>query len=66
MWRLFLGWMGKVVTSDSGGFPHLKARLESRSDEPDFVPGVQGHLSVIITVVVVIIVEINYNGKQRC
>ena len=44
---------------------HLKTRLEPRSDEADFVPGVQRHLSVIITVVVVIIVDINNNGKQR-
>ena len=43
---------------------HLKTRLEPRSDEADFVPGVQRHLSVIITVVVLIGVDNTSKDEQ--
>ena len=43
---------------------HLKTRLEPRSDEADFVPGVQRHLSVIIIVAVSIGVDNNSKDKK--
>ena len=43
---------------------HLKTRLEPRSNEADFVPGVQRHLSVIIIVAVSIGVDNNSKDKK--